>query len=166
MSYPRMDGKIDILWGLSYLYKTCKQFTIRILRMFSEKINYYDKPYNHYNIPKKIYTLSKSNCIWNKDQDMNEDYGFFIILDEDSLFQKPVLKYSGYSRRESYMHHTNICIHQPEIVSVIHKNNMINTNNISEETLYPIIQKYAFTPVIHVCDAFHNILQWIYSYRL
>ena len=110
--------KIDIFFGVSLLSYQSLYVIITILqRMFTGNANKYNYDYNYYhNTPFNKKTNAK-RYITNEDQDVNDDYGFFVILDHDN---DPLLP----QFRKINMHNTRNKYYDLEV----NKNTILNSN--------------------------------------
>lgn len=122
--------KIDIFFGTSILSYNTIYTIITILRtMFSSNANKYNYDYNYYHNGSRI-KINQNRYILNEDQNMDDDYGFFVILDQDI---DPLRIYMNNNIRRDTM---NKCMNVND-----NKNDSKNTNTNTNTNIEILILK-------------------------
>jgi hypothetical protein len=158
-SHCKIDIHINLLilsYKTIYLFIKYKPITIISARMFLGNNNY-NYNYNHYHNRNIRVNLNKCNnrYILNEDQDMDEDYGFFVILDSDNtiIHNKPTIKYRETQTQIQKYNETNI------VPTMNWVDALVRTPSYTR-----FVEKYAIIPVIRICGVVCNAFKWLSSY--
>ena len=165
--------KIDIFFGVSLLsYQTIHVIITTLQRMFAGNANKYNYDYNYYHNSRK----NTNRYLLNEEQDMNDDYGFFVILDQDpfipqfrSMNVKSKMINNSNNRRDttriydSYTKTGNRNGNSDSIESGC--NSTKGCRDIINRHLYydTILNTFSVSPIINIYGIVYNVVKWLFS---